>query len=177
VSPFPPCRIAELCPRREKHRQWPFLKNTPMTTTTPHASVGGIPLWARGRVGFTPQTPGVYKAYLKPVKPWPEPSGSALLFALSTRKPTDEGNGWQELEAFGYTRQPLVFELNAARNAWSNTATVSFGPVTADWVKATYLGIFDGDQLLYYGAVIPHVTGGRPTHAIEFWRHTIQVKA
>ncbi len=98
-----------------------------------------------------------------------------LMLGLLTQAPFPEGNGFEELIAEGYARQPLGFERQRVRDT-SNTA-VTFGPVTPDWPNATHAAIFNEDgALLYYGAIHPLSIGGATAQWVEFGVGAISVK-
>ena len=84
---------------------------------------------------------------------------------LFTTAPANDGASGTELSGNGYARQSVTFSAPAAGTGEarkiSNSATVTFGPATADWGTVVAFGIWDAataGNLLYWANLTANKT-------------------
>ena len=135
---------------------------------------GGSPL-APSRALERRTSPGVYAALLGPT--WlgsrqGRPLGP-MAIGLLTQPPMPEGDRWRELDCDGYARQMVQLEQAGADRLIATTGAV-FELAAQHVVPVRHLGIFDGDQLLYYGALALTQSSGQS--GIHLPPRSLQVK-
>jgi hypothetical protein len=85
---------------------------------------------------------------------------TAWYIALFTTATTDGGGGTElSTSSTGYARQSVSFSVgnnNGATKA-SNTASITFGPATANWGTITHMAIYTantGGTMLFHGPLV-----------------------
>lgn len=136
---------------------------------------GGGPSLAPSRALERRTSPGVYGAQLGPT--WlgvrQGPPLGLMEIGLLTRPPMPEGDRWHELDCEGYARQMVQLEQAGADRFISTTGAV-FDLAAQHIADVRHAGIFVGDQLLYFGALLLTQSSGQS--GIHLPPRSIQVK-
>ena len=136
---------------------------------------GGGPPLAPSRVLERRTSPGVYGARLGPT--WlgarQGPQLGSMEIGLLTQPPMPEGDRWRELDCDGYARQVVQLEQTGTDRFIATTGAV-FDLAAQQIAPVRHLGIFDGDQLLYFGALILTQSSGQ--NGIHLPPRSLQVK-
>ena len=116
---------------------------------------GGGPVLAPSRALERPTVPGIYGARLGPT--WLGAKRGAPLesmaIGLLLQPPKPEGDRWLELSCEGYSRQIVRLEQIGTGRVASTTAAL-FDLAAPCFASVRHLGIFDEDELLYFGALV-----------------------
>lgn len=136
---------------------------------------GGGPPLAPSRALERRTSPGVYAAQLGPT--WlgsrqGRPLGP-MAIGLLTQPPMPEGDRWRELDCDGYARQMVQLEQTGTDRFIATTGAV-FDLAAQQIAPVRHLGIFDGDQLLYFGALLLTQSSGQ--NGIHLPPRSLQVK-
>ena len=136
---------------------------------------GGGPPLAPSRALERRTSPGVYAARLGPT--WlgsrRGPPLGPMAIGLLTQPPMPEGDRWRELNCDGYARQVVQLE-QAGTDRFITTTGAVFDLAAQNVAHVRHLGIFDGDQLLLFGALILTQSSGQS--GIHLPPRSLQVK-
>lgn len=119
--------------------------------------------------------PGVYAARLGPT--WlgsrQGPPLDLMEIGLLLEPPKPEGDQWLELDCEGYSRQMARLEQGGASYFTTTTAAV-FSLGAQHFERVRHLGIFVGDELHYFGALVLTQSSGQS--GIHLPPRSLQVK-